>query len=171
VRRNGHWEKDNGYCRGARLIVYFAGRSPDKSADCKPNEVQVPLVVGMTADDAAARLADQPLGAAYVYKPAQAGRPTGVVVDQIPRHGGLSAHDDVTLVVSKSVDGLVPNFVGSTLKDARPELKRLGLHVKRTTGAGSRGVILRQSPRPGVAAAKGLLVTLVVGDGSRTATR
>ena len=171
VRRNGRWEKDNGYCRGTRLVVYFSGKGPEKTANCKPNEVEVPLVVGMTADDAAARLADQPLGASYVYKPAKAGHPTGIVVDQIPRHGGLSAHDDVTLVVSKSVDGLVPNFVGSTLADARLELKRLGLHVKRTSAPGPARTILRQTPRPGVAAAKGLVVTLVVGDGSRKASR
>ncbi|HET7745229.1 MAG TPA: PBP1A family penicillin-binding protein [Gaiellaceae bacterium] len=170
VRRNGRWEKDNGYCRGARLIVYFSGKSPDKTADCKPNEVEVPLVVGMTADNATARLADQPLGASYVYKPAKAGRPTGIVVDQFPRRGGLSAHDDVTLVVSKSVDGLVPNFVGSTLGDARLELKRIGLHVRWTSAPGPARTILRQTPRPGVAAAKGLLVTFVVGDGSRKAS-
>jgi len=170
VQRGGEWKKDNGYCRGARLLVYFSGEGPKHTADCKPNEVAVPLVVGMSADSAAARLAEQPLGAAYVYKPASAGHRTGIVVDQIPRRGGLSAHDDVTLVVSKAVDGLVPNFVGSTLADARPEIERLGLRVRTATAHGPAGTILRQMPRAGVAAAKGLTITLVVADGSRKAS-
>ena len=46
VRRDGEWQLDNGYCRGSRLIAYFSGEAPDKEADCKPNEVSVPLVVG-----------------------------------------------------------------------------------------------------------------------------
>ena len=63
VKRGGAWTRDNGYCRDARLLVYFSGKGPEKEADCKPNEVSVPLVIGMTADGAMARLAEQPLGA------------------------------------------------------------------------------------------------------------
>jgi len=166
VKRGGGWRLDNGYCRGSRLLVYFSGRAPEKAADCKPNEVHVPLVVGMTAESAVAHLASQPLGAKLVYKPAKAGRRPGVVVDQFPKSGGLSANDQVTLVVSKAVDGLVPNFVGSSLEDANRELKRLDLRANVVTGPGPTGVIVRQSPRPGVAAGPGLTVRLVVGDGS-----
>ncbi len=166
VKRGGTWRLDNGYCRGSRLLVYFSGRAPDRAADCKPNEVQVPLVVGMTAESAVARLASQPLGAKLVFKPAQAGRRPGVVVDQLPKSGGLSANDQVTLVVSKAVDGLVPNFVGSSLADATRELKRFDLRANVVVGRGPMGVITRQSPRPGVAAGPGLTVRLVVGDGS-----
>jgi penicillin-binding protein 1A len=168
VQRGGVWKKDNGYCRGARLVVYFSGDGPSHTADCKPNEVDVPRVVGMEADSAAARLAEQPLGANFVYKPAAAGQPTGIVVDQIPRRGGLSAHDDVTLVVSKAVHGLVPNFVGSSLADAKVELEKLGLRLQTTTAPGPAGIVLRQSPKPGVAVGRGLTITLVVADGSRT---
>ena len=170
VRRDGVWQKDNGYCRGAQLVAYFAGEGPGRTADCKPNEVQVPLVVGMTAAGAAARLSDQPLGASFVYKPAVPGRPSGIVVDQIPRRGGLSAHDDVTLVVTKAVDGLVPNFVGSSLTDAGPVLQRLHLKVRTTTAPGPAGTIVSQAPRAGVAAGPGLTITLVVADGSRRPT-
>jgi penicillin-binding protein 1A len=170
VRRGTRWKRDNGYCRGARLIVYFSGESPSETADCKPNEVDVPLVVGMSADGAVARLAEQPLGAQLVYKPARAGRRPGIVVDQFPRHGGLSAHDDVTLVVSKALHGLVPNFVGSSLEDASRELKRLELRAHATIAPGPQGTILRQRPQPGVAAAAGMTINLVVGDGSRTQT-
>ena len=46
VKRGGEWKLDNGYCRGTRVVAYFSGHAPDESADCKPNEVDVPLVVG-----------------------------------------------------------------------------------------------------------------------------
>ncbi len=166
VKRSGEWRLDNGYCRGSRLLVYFSGRAPEEAADCKPNEVQVPVVVGMTAESAVARLASQPLGAKLVFKPARTGRRPGVVVDQFPQRGGLSANDQVTLVVSKAVQGLVPNFVGSSLTDANRELERLDLRANVATVAGPVGVIIRQSPRPGVAAGPGLTVRLMVGDGS-----
>jgi membrane peptidoglycan carboxypeptidase len=166
VKRKGAWRLDNGYCRGSRLLVYFSGRAPDKTADCKPNEVDVPRVVGMTADSAVARLASQPLGAKLVFKPARAGRLPGLVVDQFPKGGGLSANTQVTLVVSKAVHGLVPNFVGSSLADASREIKRLELRANVLTAPGALGTILRQSRRPGTAAAPGLQIRLVVGDGS-----
>jgi hypothetical protein len=168
VKRGGNWQLDNGYCRGSQQLVYFVDRAPSKTADCKPNEVSVPLVIGMTADSAVARLADQPLGAELVGKPAKAGRRPGMVVNQIPRRGGLSANDTVTLVVTKARHGLVPNFVGSSLQDVGRELKRLKLRPRIVTAPGRpAGTVLRQSPEPGVAAAPGLTVSLVVADGSR----
>ena len=170
VKRGGEWQLDNGYCRGSRLLVYFSGRGPDEQADCKPNEVSVPLVVGMTAEGARARLAEQPLEAEIVYKPAKPGKLPGIVVDQDPREGGLSAHDSVLVVVSKARHGLLPNFVGSSLEDAQRESARLKLRTRIATAPGHAGAVLRQSPRPGVAFAPGLRVRLVVGDGSRTQT-
>jgi len=165
VKRGGAWRLDNGYCRGARLVVYFSGESPEESADCKPNEVAVPLVVGMTEQGAVARLAEQPLGAELVYKPAKAGKIPGIVLDQVPRSGGLSAHDDVIVVVSKARYGLLPNFVGSSLADVNRELARLKLRARIVNGKGHAGTVLKQTPAAGVATAPGLTVTLVVGEG------
>jgi membrane peptidoglycan carboxypeptidase len=165
VKRGGEWRLDNGYCRGARLIAYFSGHGPDESADCKPNEVDVPLVIGLGEAAAVARLAAQPLDAVFVYKPAKAGTAPGTVVDQMPRSGGLSAGDDVTLVVSKARYGLLPNFAGSSLEAVGRELKRLKLRWRVVTVPGHRGTVLRQRPSAGVASAPGLMVTLVVGDG------
>jgi hypothetical protein len=165
VKRGGQWQLDNGYCRGARLVVYFSGSTPEETADCKPNEVSVPMVIGMTADAAVARLEYQPLGAELVYKPAKAGKSPGIVLDQIPRSGGLSAHDNVILVVSKARYGLLPNFVGSSVTAVSRELERLKLKVRFVDGKGPAGTILRQTPAAGVAVAPGLPVTLVVGEG------
>ena len=170
VRREGTWQLDNGYCQGSTLLVYFSDLRPSKTADCKPNEVSVPLVVGMTADTAIARLADQPLGAGIAYVPAKPGKLPGIVVKQDPEDGGLSAHDDVQLWVSKARYGQIPNFVGSSLQDVGRELKRLKLRYEATATSGPAGVVMRQSPRAGVAAGPRIKVRLVVGDGSRKST-
>jgi hypothetical protein len=168
VRRDGEWQLDNGYCRGSRLIAYFSGESPDSEADCKPNEVSVPLVVGMTEAGAEATLASVPLGAKIVYRPAKPGALAGLVVDQDPRRGGLSAHDEVTVVVSKARFGLLPNFVGSSLADVQREARRLKIRLRPRTASGHVGTVLRQVPEPGVAIAPGMRIRLVVGDGSRS---
>jgi penicillin-binding protein 1A len=170
AKRGGEWRLDNGYCSGSRVLVYFSGRAPDETADCKPNEVQVPLVIGMTQEGAVDRLAAQPLEAKVAYAPAKPGKLPGVVVSQDPRAGGLSAHDTVTIWISKARHGLVPNFVGSSSEDANRELERLGLDAHAVTAPGPLGVVLRQSLRPGIVSVPGLRIRLVVGDGSRKQT-
>jgi penicillin-binding protein 1A len=168
VRREGKWQLDNGYCRGSRLVAYFSGEGPDDEADCKPNEVSVPLVVGMTKAGAEATLQAQPLEANVAYAPAKAGRIPGLVVGQDPRSGGLSAGDPVTIWVSKAEHGMLPNFVGSGISDVQREATRLKVRLVAKTAPGREGAVLRQSPKPGVAIGRGMRVTLVVGDGSRT---
>ena len=167
VKRGGEWQLDNGHCRGSHLLVYFSGEGPERTADCKPNEVQVPLVVGMTQESAVARLDAQPLEAEFVYVPAKPGRRPAIVLNQEPKAGGLSANDSVRLWVSKAEHGLIPNFVGSSLADASREVRRLKLRPRVVTAPGPMGMVLRQSPEPGVTAAPKLRVKLVVGDGSR----
>ena len=168
VRRDGKWQLDNGYCRGSRLVAYFSGEAPDEEADCKPNEVSVPLVVGMTKAGAEATLQAQPLEPNVAYAPAKAGRLPGLVVSQDPRSGGLSAGDPVTIWVSKAERGMLPNFVGSSIADVQREATRLKVRLVAKTAPGREGAVLRQSPKPGVALGRGMRVTLVVGDGSRT---
>ncbi len=170
VKREGKWALDNGYCRGARIVSYFSGEAPGTEADCKPNEVSVPLVVGMTAAGATAELAEQPLEVALAYAPAKAGKTPGLVVGQDPRKGGLSAHDRVTIWVSKARHGTLPNFVGSSLMDVQAEASKRKLRLQGRSAPGHAGTVLRQSPEPGVAVAPGMRVKLVVGDGSRIAT-
>jgi beta-lactam-binding protein with PASTA domain len=79
----------------------------------------------------------------------------------------LSAGDAVRLSVTKSRYGLIPNFVGSSLEAAGAEVRRLKLDVRVTSRPGPMGTILRQSLDPGVATAPGLVLKLVVGDGSQ----
>jgi penicillin-binding protein 1A len=157
--RDGRVELDNGLCKATSLIVYFTGRAPSRTADCKRNEVDVPNVVGWTVAGARTRLAEQPLSAQLVYKPASAGQRVGVVLKQFPAGGTLSSFDKVTLVLAKPLHGLVPKTIGLSLHAARARLARMKLVPE---VSGKTGHVVAQQPKAGVAAAPGMKVQLVV---------
>jgi membrane peptidoglycan carboxypeptidase len=161
--RDGSWKLANPYCRTSTAVVYYSGRGPSKDAGCLPNEVAVPSVVGRSAEAAKARLALQPLEAKVVYAAAPARSRPGVVIRQYPASGGRSAHDTITIVVTKARYGLIPDLVGSALVDARPQLAKLKLRTVVSYVKGASGTILRQSLQPGVAAWPGLTISLLVG--------
>jgi membrane peptidoglycan carboxypeptidase len=167
VARDGALQRDNGFCREPREVVYFVGSAPRRTANCKPNEVDVPGVVGMTLGEARDRLAEQPLETTVIYKPAEPLQRTNVVLAQIPKMGRrLSSFEKVTLVLGKPLQGLVPNVQGATLARARRMLskRRLRSEVVRFS-EGPAGKVVSQSPSPGVAAARGMTVKLVVARG------
>ena len=163
VQRDGHLKLDNGVCREAISVVYFADAPSPPLADCKPNEVDVPRVVGRTLAEAKARLAEQPLSAEVVYRPARALQRVDVVLGQIPERGPLSSYETVTLVLAKARHGLIPNVVGAPVSVARARLRRRGLTAKVTgTAVGPPGRVVSQRPQAGLAAAPGLRVRLVI---------
>jgi penicillin-binding protein 1A len=164
VLRDGKLELDNGRCRNTATVEFFADRVPTRRADCKPNEVEVPSVVGDTVRLALQRLVAQPLTPSYVYKPAKPGQRLNVVLAQYPAHGTLTSYDRVMLVVPRALHGVVPNVVGLQLRKARKRLLKLHLNPVVTRFAkGQPGRVLVQKPRAGVAAAANMKVSLVVG--------
>ncbi|MDQ3867427.1 MAG: PBP1A family penicillin-binding protein [Actinomycetota bacterium] len=164
VRRNGEWLRDNGNCRDAHELLYASGFEPEKQASCKPNEVDVPRVIGATVAEAEERLARQPLAADVVSRPAEPGERVGIVVDQYPRSGTLSSWDTVRLVTTKAIDGVVPRLVGLPLERAQALLARRGLiPIVESLADGNARIVLAQSPRGGLAAAPNRLVKLRVG--------
>ena len=167
TRRLGRLLLDNGKCRFREEVVYYAGMGPSAVANCRLNEVEVPNLLGRTETDARVRLADQPLTPSLVYKPAKPRDPPWIVVDQFPKRGYLVSHSKVTLVVTKPVYGVIPNVVGMKLVTARKRLR--GRKLEPVVSAFSRdakpGVIVTQSPKAGLTAARGLVVKLVVGRG------
>jgi membrane peptidoglycan carboxypeptidase len=163
--RDGRIELDNGRCRDVSLLVYFSGRGPAKTANCKVNEVDVPNVVGLRLHAARVRLEAQPLTPQVIYKPASAAQRIGVVVRQIPAKGTLSSFGRVTIVLAKPQHGTVPKIVGLRWKKASAKLKRLKLKVTVHKANGKTGRVLAQTPRAGVAAAPGMNVTVTVGSG------
>ena len=171
--RDGHYALDNtGYCRHTVDIVYFVGAEPARKADCKPNEVDVPSVVGEPLARATTRLRQQPLTPVLIYKPAAPRQPLNVVLGQIPAGGTLSSFDEVRLVLAKPLHGVVPRLVGLNPTAARARASALHLRVRLrgdSVPANSyRARIVEQSPRAGVAAAPGMTVTLTVRAGTRT---
>ena len=162
TRRGDRLLLDNGLCRSRQEIVYFAGQGPSKEAGCLENEVEVPDVRKLTAVDAQIRVEAQPLTPKLIYKPAEPLQRVGVVVDQLPKRGYRSSYDEIILVVSKATQGVIPNVVGRDLEDARLRLRKLKLEPRITWGDGEPGTVLSQKPRPGLAAAPGVEVELVV---------
>ena len=169
VDRDGRWLLDNGYCRNTIEISYFSDARLPATAGCKPNEVEVPGVVGLSYEAAKERLALQPLEAQPIYKPATPGQRLGVVLGQIPGIGArLSSFDTVRLVLAKPLHGTVPQLLGLGLETALRRLERLHARVtvrRGPRGEGLAGHVMGQSPRPGVAAAPGIRVTIVVARG------
>jgi penicillin-binding protein 1A len=166
VWRDGVLQLDNGHCKNTELVSYFSGRGPAHTATCKPNEVEIPRVVGMTLTHAKSTLGATPLSTNIVYKPAQAKQRVDIVLDQFPRRGRLSSWDKVTLVLAKPLHGVVPRVVGLSLADARRRLRRKGLAPTVDRFADGRaGRVIAQMPVPGVAASPGMQIRLVVGRG------
>ena len=160
IFRNKRLELDNGNCRGSALLEFFSGTAPTATAPCKVNEVEVPDVRGATLEDAKTRLIGQPLSDTVSYAPAKPGQQVGVVVSQSPLNGTLSAYDNVRLVVSRAVYGVVPRLVGMPVPKARRALARLDLRGR--FQGGGRGRIVAQTPHAGVAAGPGMRVVLTV---------
>jgi membrane peptidoglycan carboxypeptidase len=163
VRRGDRLLLDNGLCRERQEVVYFAGRGPNKTANCLENEVQVPDVRKLTLAEAQARVDSQPLTPKLVYRPAAPLQRVGVVVDQFPKRGYRSSYDEIILVVSKATRGRIPNLVGRDIDEARLRLKRMKLQPQITWADGRPGRVLEQKTRAGLAAAPGVKVELVVG--------
>ncbi|MGH3071375.1 MAG: PBP1A family penicillin-binding protein [Gaiellaceae bacterium] len=162
VRRGERLLLDNGLCRERQEVVYFAGTGPSRTANCLENEVEVPDVRRLTLAEAQARVDAQPLTAELAYKEAKPLQRPGIVVDQLPRRGYRSSYGRIILIVTKATHGVIPNLVGRDIADARLRLKRLKLEPRITWVEGKPGRVLEQRTRPGLAAAPGVKVELVV---------
>jgi beta-lactam-binding protein with PASTA domain len=162
VQRGGRVLADNGLCRETKSVWFFSGQEP-READCKPNEVEVPRVIGSTLAEAKQRLAAQPLRHDVIYKPATPGQRLDVVLGQIPAKGTLSAHDTVMLVLARPRHGVLPSVVGLPVDRAIRKLERLKLHPAVVGGPGGR--VVRQAPHGRIATAPGMEVKLVVSRG------
>jgi hypothetical protein len=166
VFRNNRTLLDNGNCRGTRQVLYFVGTGPEAEADCKPNEVDVPNVIGSRLAAAKAHLASMPLIADVVWRRARPGERLGFVIDQKPKSGTLSSWSSVRIVLPRAGNGRVPDVVGLNAEKARNRLagRRLGVLYTYVDG-GKPGIVLAQSPQPGLAATRNMTVRLVIGRG------
>jgi penicillin-binding protein 1A len=164
VWRDGRLQLDNGNCHFSAEVLFVQDRGPRETASCKPNEVEVPHLVGYRLTDAKLRLQRQPLSAVIVWKPAAPLQRPNVVIAQYPAGGRLSAYDKVTLVVPRSLHGTVPKLIGLTLPRAQAKLRIAKLEPVVTGRLSGKGLhVVKQKPLPGLAVKPGMQVTLVVG--------
>jgi hypothetical protein len=164
VYRENKWMLDNGQCSDTTQVMYVIGFEPKQRAPCKPNEVDVPDVVGATLDQAQERLLGMPLTPEVIFRPAEPAERLGIVVDQIPKRGTLSSWETVRIVLAKPLHGRIPKLKGLELAEAQQKLGRLDLlAVIEGVAGGDPGVVLAQFPRAGRAAAPGMEIKLVVG--------
>ena len=152
--------RDDGVCKNTVQLEFFGGQGPSHVATCKANEVEIPDTVGRSIADARARLEGQPLTPEIVYKPARTGERTDLVVDQFPDKGTASAGDKITIVLRKSLHGVVPNVIGLPLARARAKLAKLRLEVQ--TKGDSRGKVVAQSVAAHTASAPGEKIVLTI---------
>jgi penicillin-binding protein 1A len=166
VQRDGIWERDNGQCPNTISLTFFSGSGPAQVANCQPNQVEVPSVIGMSFDDATAALSSEPLRTQAIYKPAVPGQPVGVVIGQIPPVGSyLTALDTEQLVLARPTHGTVPNVVGMPTQKALDLLAGRGLEPVVSglvQAGGSSERVLAQDPPAGFASGAGLGVKLFV---------
>jgi penicillin-binding protein 1A len=98
--RANRLERDNGACKGTNVVEIFSDAAVP-TANCKPNEVEVPDVRGSLLAAAKARLLEQPLLTRVKWAAVKPGQRLGVVLRQRPAAGTLSAYGRVTLVVAR----------------------------------------------------------------------
>jgi penicillin-binding protein 1A len=164
VYRDKQWYLDNGNCRDVHLITYVAGSEPTKEASCKPNEVDVPPVVGAKLEDAKIRLESTPLTVEVITRPATGGEQLGRVVAQYPRKGTLSSFDKVRIVIPVAQNGRIPDVTGLTLDEAQAKLAHDHLAgLVQSYAEGKRGRVLQQFPAAGLASVRNMTIKLVLG--------
>jgi penicillin-binding protein 1A len=164
VYRDQQWYLDNGNCRDSKTILYFEGHGPTAEAPCKPNEVDVPRVVGAKLQDAEARLLSMPLTPEIITRPAEPGEQLGRVVEQFPARGSLSSWDTVRIVIPKATNGRIPDVVGLSLTDARRRLANRDIAgFVDALVDGDPGLVIAQYPQAGLAATPNMTVRLIVG--------
>ena len=95
-----------------------------------------------------------------IYKPARTGERIGYVVGQFPRRGTASAYDKITLVLAKSLHGVIPRVIGLKLPRAERRLARLHLKVRTKGPVGGR--VVGQSLPPHTASAPGRTIVLTL---------
>ena len=143
-------------------ILPYLGISPEyDEATQDAAEATVPYVVGMSKDEAAAKLTDYGFSSYRVVGDGDS------VTDQTPAGGAIiPAGAEVILYMgAEKSDELctVPNVVGLSADEANRSLVNAGLIMKATGAAGSGVKVITQSLEAGTEAAAGTVVTVQMG--------
>jgi serine/threonine-protein kinase len=131
-------------------------------------DVRVPNVVGLEVNEARDRLEERNLNPSVEKRYSE--EPVDEVLEQDPEAGDMvDENAEVTLFVSRGPRQVeVPGVVGSSLQEARNELRRSDLRVGSETREPSneaQGTVIRQDPTEGEEVDQGTRVDLVVSAG------
>ena len=142
------------------------GSTVTLSVSSGPGEAPVPIVQGLTADEAADRLREAGFRSEQKREFSDTVR-NDRVIETAPAEGStLRKGSTVTLVVSRGKEKVaVPDLVGATRDDAAQQLRDAGLKAaftERESADEDPGTVLEQDPAAGAQVAKGGTVNLVV---------
>ncbi len=130
-----------------------------------PSTVKIPDVVGLTLQQARARLKRARLRADAERESSRAVEP-GIVIRSDPGPGRLTERGSaVTLVVSKGPEQVtIPDLVGREQEDAATQLRDLNLspEIREKSSAEPEGTVVSQTPGAGIQVAEGTTVTIFV---------
>ena len=129
--------------------------------------IEMPNVVGEKFERAKAILEEKGLEALVKGEQQTREKPPGTVVDQKPEPGTkLKKGDRVDLVLAVKSVIKMPNVIGRSIDEAKALLREAGLAVPevkdRKTNEKSPGIVLKQTPTPGVEVEPGQKVILEV---------
>lgn len=134
--------------------------------------VHVPSVVGQDRDRAESLLRDAGLVVIEPREQFSATVPEGTVMSQLP-YGGATVKEGrrIYLTVSKGIETVsMPSLYGSTVRDARVTLMRLGIQVGEmsydTSSAIPAGRVIDQGVPAGASVASGTSVELIISRGT-----
>ncbi|MHB9004411.1 MAG: Stk1 family PASTA domain-containing Ser/Thr kinase [Coriobacteriia bacterium] len=131
---------------------------------------QIPDLVGMSEAEAIAKVRSAGFELATITREFNKEIEEGQVFQQDPPAGGSAiAGSEITLVVSKGTQLVkVPSVANKKLGDARTELEQAGFVVKvveKSSDEVATGVVISQSPEPGVSIEAGSQVTITASTG------
>ena len=143
-------------------VLPYLGIAPQYDEDTLATaEGSVPYVVGMSKDEAAARLADYGFAS---YRTVGDGE---TVTDQTPDGGAIvPTGAEIILYMGEeksSEQRTVPNVVGMSAEEANRALVNAGLIMKATGSSGRGAKAISQSLSSGTEAAAGTVVTVQMG--------
>ena len=125
-----------------------------------PDEVDVPNVMGQSAEDASNALRAAGLNP-EVIEEATDQQWLGIVFFQDPAAGTVPRGTKITIKVGKAAQLVtVPNLQGMQVADARRELRRLGLEVNVTNLGGKNAHVINQLPGAGAQVPEGSEVSI-----------
>lgn len=131
---------------------------------------EVPDIVGLSKEEAENKLFEAGFKTGEIFE-RESSTPQGTVTAQLPSGGSLAEpRAAVDLTVSRVLSVKVPDLTGLELEAAKALLEKSGLQmgeVKKQLSGGKPGIVLAQSPKPGLEVEANSKVDLIISAGEK----